>query len=179
MPVLVQTKATICNKNRHNICRIGIQIRSNLNNVGDLYDFTIVLSVPQVLKQNTVKITRGDNGQIDEAKQIVSWKIGHLCHGKSSLVSIEAELDSMLSDMMESCNLTEHQDQMPAVEDKIEFPVLVRLSSKDDQISDVQLSCVALEDVPASIGVQFTKSYRLLHRLHRKQWDGDNNLRTN
>jgi hypothetical protein len=154
MPILLQTKATIHNTN----CRIGIQIRSNLSNLGDLHDFIIVLSLPTTVKAHTVKITRGMNGEMDEMKGIVTWKIGHLAHGKSNLVSIEAEMNEKLIDMMESMG-AEHVQEM------IEFPVLVRCCSGMDQISDVVLSCRSLEEAPASISVQIVKSFRLIHRV--------------
>lgn len=161
MPILVQTKATVHNQT----CRIGIQIRSNLSNVGDLHEFTIVLSIPPMLKQGTVKITRGNNGIIDEMKQIVTWKIGHLGHGKSSLVGVEADMDSYIVAKMGLPTFLSEQHQQQMVADQLELPVLVRCSSKADQISDIHLSCVALEDEPASLCVQATRSFRLLHRV--------------
>ena len=154
MPILLQTKVTIFN----NTCRIGIQIRSNMSNIGDLHDYIIVLSLPTMLKMHTVTITRGSNGGLDEMKGIVSWKIGHLGHGKSNLVSVEAEMESVLIDMVNSMGV-EH------VEETMDFPVLVRCSSGVDQISDINLSCGALKGVPASVAVQIVKSFRLIHRV--------------
>ncbi|KAL3803015.1 hypothetical protein HJC23_011638 [Cyclotella cryptica] len=161
MPILVQTKATIHNQK----CRIGIQIRSNLSNVGDLHEFTIVLSIPPALKEGTVKITRGNSGIIDEIKHIVTWKIAHLGHGNSCLVSIEADMDSHKFEKMGLSPFLSKQHQHQMLEDQIQLPVLVRCCSKMDQISDFKLSCVALEDAPASICVQTAKSFRLLHRV--------------
>jgi hypothetical protein len=154
MPILLQTKATL----HGTICKIGVQVRSNLSNLGDLHDFIIVLLIPTTLKSHTVKITRGTNGEMDEMKGIVTWKIGHLGHGKSKLVSIEAEMNDTLIDMMESLG-------SEVVQDKIEFPVLVRCCSGMDQISDVVLSCGSLEEAPASVGVQVMRSFRLIHRV--------------
>ena len=155
MPILLQTKATIHN---NTTCRISIQIRSNLSNKGDLHDFIIVLSIPSSLQENTVKITRGTNGEVDEMKGIVTWKIGHLGHGKSNLVSVEAELNDTLLDMVRSIGAE-------AVGEKIDFPVLVRCSSGMDQISDVALTCGSLKECPASVAVQIVKSFRLIHRV--------------
>lgn len=154
MPILLQTKVTI----HSTICRIGVQIRSNLSNLGDLHDFIIVLSVPTTLKTHTVKITRGINGELDEMKGMVTWKIGHLGHGKSNLVSIEAEMNDTLIDMMDSLG-------PEVLQDKIEFSVLVRCCSGMDQISDVVLSCKSLDETPARVGVQIVKSFRLIHRV--------------
>ena len=155
MPILLQTKASIHN---HTTCRISIQIRSNLSNKGDLHDFIIVLSIPSSLQENTVKITRGLNGEVDEMKGIVTWKIGHLGHGKSNLVSIEAELNDTSFDMLGSLGAE-------ALVERIDFPVLVRCSSGMDQISDVVLKCGSLDECPASVAVQVVKSFRLIHRV--------------
>jgi len=162
MPILVQTKATL---NTQKICRIGVQIRSNLSNKGDLQNFTIVVAVPQTLQGSTVKITKGDNANWDEMKRLVTWKIGHLPHGKSCLVSIEAEISPTIASLLPlSSSLTE-SSSTKVVEEKIQFPVLVRCTSEKDQISDLKLAAVALKSVPASIGVQLTRSFRLLHRV--------------
>jgi hypothetical protein len=149
MPILLQTKCT-----RHNpTIRIGIQIRSNLSNLGDLHDFCIVLSIPSGVQGPTVQITRG-NGEYDEMKGLVLWKIGHLGHGKSHLVSVEGTLTEDLLDKMEAGG-----------EGRIDFPVLVRCSSGLDQISDLVLSVGSLEECPVRLGVQIVKSFRLIHRV--------------
>ena len=94
---------------------------------------------------------------MDEMKGIVTWKLGHLGHGKSTLVSIEGELEDIVTNMIVSF--------VEAVEQKIHVPVLVRCSSGMDQISDVSLNCGSLEECPVSLGVQMAKSFRLIHRV--------------
>jgi hypothetical protein len=83
---------------------------------------------------------------------------GTYCKDKSNLVSIEAEMNDKLIDMMESMG-AEH------VQEKIDIPVLIRCCSGMDQISDVVLSCGSLEEAPASVSVQVVKSFRLIHRV--------------
>lgn len=94
---------------------------------------------------------------MDEMKGIVTWKLGHLGHGKSNLVSIEGKLEGVVTNMIDS--------GVEAVEEKINAPVLVRCSSGVDQISDVSLNCGSLEECPVSLGVQMAKSFRLIHRV--------------
>lgn len=158
MPILVQTKASV--KAKLKTCRISVQIRSNLSNMGDLSSFTIIIAIPTTLKGETVKVTRGDQGVWDANKRIVTWKIGHLSHGESYLVSAEAEVSDAVATVLQN-----NQFNSKVAEDKISCPCLVNCVSEVDQVSDVTMSAVALDGVPATIVQHQTQSYHLIHRV--------------
>lgn len=156
MPILVQTKSTISGR----ICRVSVQVRSNLSNLGDLSNFTIIVAIPSTLKGNTVKVTRGDHGLWDANKRIVTWKIGSLPHGESCLVSAEAEISQAVANL-----LHENPFEAKLAEGKIKCPVLVRCLSEVDQVSDLALSVKANRGDPATIVQNQMRSYQLLHRV--------------
>mmetsp|Transcript_22326 Transcript_22326/g.45932 ORF Transcript_22326/g.45932 Transcript_22326/m.45932 type:complete len:365 (-) Transcript_22326:202-1296(-) len=166
MPILVQPKALLNNQNK---CRISVQIRSNLGNHGDLANFMIVVAIPNTVQGSTLQVTRGP-GTYDNIKRIVTWKIGNLAKGKSNLVSVEAELSSAVAKLLVDKKST-LKDAVIAttnnkiIQEKVTFPVLVRCSSDLDQISDLSLDAMDLDSVPASIVLQQTRSFRLLHRV--------------
>jgi len=153
MPILVQTKSVL----RMNSARISAQIRSNLSNTGDLSEFTITMAIPTTYDGETVKISRGSNGTWDATKRIITWRIGGLKHGESCLVTAEAGLSASMKEAM-----SEDPDVKMA-EKHLRCPVLVRCTSEVDQISDMAVS--VLEDIPAHLVENLTRSYRLLHRV--------------
>lgn len=158
MPLLVQSKATLKDK----ICRVGIQIRSNLSNEGDINDLSISIPIPNTMQESTVKITRGaDTGTWDECKRMVTWKIGTLAHGQSVLVSVEAEISHTMAQL-----LAEYDDISSAkFNEKIHCPVLVRCSSSSDTLTDFALSASPWMEDPSNLSLQQEQSYRLLHRV--------------
>jgi hypothetical protein len=157
MPLLVQSKATL----RENICRVGIQIRSNLGNQGDINDLSINIPIPNTLQESTVKITRGaDTGSWDECKRMVTWKIGTLPHGQSVLVSVEAEISHTMAQL-----ILADDDAKSKFNEKIHCPVLVRCSSSSDTLTDFTLSASPWMEDPSNLSLQQAQSYRLLHRV--------------
>mmetsp|Transcript_13471 Transcript_13471/g.22024 ORF Transcript_13471/g.22024 Transcript_13471/m.22024 type:complete len:339 (+) Transcript_13471:79-1095(+) len=159
MPILVQAKTALV---KTKTCRISVQIRSNLSNIGDLTNFTIVVAIPPTtLLANTLTITRGDHGVWDSNKRIISWKIGALNHGESCLVSAEAEVSESIVQVMH-----ENPFNPNRAEDRIKCPVIVRFESEVDQVSDLEMRVGELGGVPATImeGGQ-VRSYRMLHRV--------------
>ena len=150
------------------MCRISVQIRTNLSNQGNLSNFTVVAAIPTTLKGSGLQITRG-SGNWDEIKRIVTWKLGDLPKGQSSLVSVEAEIAPSIASLLSlSSSLSDtaaSASNNKIVQEKIRFPVLVRCSSELDQISEMSLNVSELESVPASIVLHVTRSFRLLHRV--------------
>lgn len=89
--------------------RIAVQVRSRLDNLGDMKDLTILVAVPEKINGSTIDITRG-TGAWDDVKRTIKWKVPHLIKGESTLVIAEAELWNM-----------------PTVDDdETPFPVLFR-----------------------------------------------------
>jgi hypothetical protein len=130
-------------------CRIAVQVRSKLSNKGDLEDFTIAVAIPERVNAGTVEVLRGE-GEFDELKRTIKWVMPHLPKGESFMVSAEAKLWS---------------DATPEDERNLRFPVLLRCSSRLDQISSADFRATEADNYPAA--VQFTRghSFRLLHRL--------------
>ena len=158
MPILVQAKATV----KSNICKVSVQIRSNLSNQGGLSNLTIIVAIPTILSAETVKVTRGDSGVWDETKRIITWKIGALPHGESYLVSAEA--DVRMSPAVTNM-LHDNPYNTRIIQDKIHCPVLVRCSSEVDQVSDLTFLAMPLQGDPATIVQNQISSYQLLHRV--------------
>mmetsp|Transcript_52873 Transcript_52873/g.112334 ORF Transcript_52873/g.112334 Transcript_52873/m.112334 type:complete len:339 (-) Transcript_52873:239-1255(-) len=157
MPILVQAK---CAMVRSDVCRISVQIRSNLSNVGDLSDFAVVVAIPPTtIRGETLRVTRGDRGVWDSIKRVVSWKVGRLPHGESRLMSAEAEVSEGVARL-----LRDNPFSPTLAEETLRCPVLVRCSSESDQVSDLALKVTALEGVPATIVEHQARSYQLLHR---------------
>lgn len=155
MPILVQSKATLKEK----ICRVGIQIRSNLSNRGDINDLSISVPIPNTLQESSVKITRG-KGSWNECKRLVNWDIGTLAHGQSVLVSVEAEVSHTMAQLLEDDDLSSMK-----FNEKIHCPVLVRCSSISDTLTDFTISASPWMEEPSNMSLQQGQSYRLLHRI--------------
>lgn len=141
MPILVERKVTVAQTS----CRIAIQVRSKLTNLGNMEEFSVVVAIPERVDGSTIEVVRGD-GEWNELKRTIKWKLPLLNKGESFMVSA-------------SCDLWKE------VEDDIRFPVLLRCGSSADQISDI--TCDAYEDElhPSSLNANLSKSFRLLHRL--------------
>jgi Adaptor complexes medium subunit family len=140
MPLLLERKVTVSGL----MCRIAVQVRSKLSNNGNLHNFSIAVAVPECINGSSIEIVRGE-GEYDELKRTIIWKLEELQKGESFMVSAQAKL-------WESATA-------------IQFPVLLRCSSITDQISDVEFKVTAASGYPSSITFNTTHSFRLLHRL--------------
>ncbi len=141
MPLLLERKVTISGDQ----CRIAVQMRSKLTNHGNLHNVTIAVAVPECVNGATMEIVRGE-GDYDELKRTILWKLDELPKAESFMVSAQAKL-------------------WDANTAEIQFPVLLRCSSNTDQISDVEFKVTAAAGYPSSITFTTTHSFRLLHRL--------------
>ena len=129
--------------------RIAVQIRSRLDNAGDMKDMTILVAVPEKVNGSTVQLARG-KGVWDELKRTIKWKIPHLVKGQSELVVAEADLW-----------------RSPTVdEDETPFPVMFRCSSICDSITSLDWKVAQISGSPSHLTTTPTKhDFRLLHRL--------------
>jgi hypothetical protein len=132
-----------------NAVRVAVQVRSKLSNNGDITDFTIAVAVPERVNGETVEISRG-SGVYDDLKRTIKWKVGKLLKGESFMVSAQAQLWSSAT----------KEDQVT-----LKFPVLLRCSSLDDQISNVELRAVEADGFPSTVSFNRSFSFELLHRL--------------
>ena len=140
MPLLLERKVTISGL----MCRIAVQVRSKLTNNGNLHNFSIAVAVPECVNGASIEIVRGE-GEYDELKRTIIWKLDELQKGESFMVSAQAKLWESTTD--------------------IQFPVLLRCSSITDQISGVEFKVTAASGYPSSITFTTSHSFRLLHRL--------------
>lgn len=140
MPLLLERKITVSDKK----CRIAVQVRSKLSNQGNMEDFSIAVAIPECVDGESIEFIRGD-GEYDELKRMVTWKLAELEKGESFMVSAQAKL------------------WVPTTE--IQFPIMLRCTSSVDQISNVEFKVVAADGYPSSVTFNATHSFRLLHRL--------------
>jgi hypothetical protein len=145
MPVLIERKIT---RNGTRV-RIAIQVRSRLDNNGDMKDITILLAVPEKVDGASVTISRG-NGVYDALRRTIKWNLPALYKGDSALVTAEADLWK---------RPTPGDDETP-------FPVLFRCSSVADPITPIQWKLAQVSGSPSHLSVTSIKhTFRLLHRL--------------
>lgn len=143
MPVLLERKVTI----HEDSCRIAFQVRTKLSNRGDLRDFTLAVAVPEKVDADSIEILRGD-GVYDGLKRLIKYKLASLAKGESFMVSAQAKLWKALGD-----------------DEDIHFPVVMRCTSSEDQISRIDFSALEAPGQPCSLTVHKAHSFRLLHRL--------------
>ena len=129
--------------------RIAIQVRSRLDNKGDMKDMTILVAVPEKVNGSTVTVVRG-NGTWDPLKRSIKWKVPDVFKGQSELVIAEADL----------------WNKPELGEDETPFPVLFRCSSVADAITDLEWKVAQVGGSPAQITVPYVEhNFRVLHRL--------------
>ena len=142
MPILLERKVTIHDTS----CRIALQVRSKLTNKGDLKDFTLVVAIPEVVDADSIEIVRGE-GSYDPLKRLIKFQLDSLNKGESFMVSAQAKLWKAITG------------------NEVRFPVLLRCSSTEDQISTVDFKVQEADGTPCYISVTKSYSFRLLHRL--------------
>lgn len=129
--------------------RIAVQIRSRLDNQGDMKDLTILVAVPEKVNGSTIQVQRGQ-GCYDELQRTIKWKIPHLIKGQSELVVAEADL----------------WKAPQSGEDETPFPVMFRCSSVNDSMSCLEWKVAQVSGSPAHMTTATAKhTFRLLHRL--------------
>lgn len=143
LPILLERKVSV----QGTMCRVALQVRSKLSNLGDMEEFTIAIAVPEHIDGSTVEIQRGD-GVWDDLKRIVKWRLKSLNKGESFMVSAQAKLWKPQDD---SC--------------EINFPVLLRCTAAADQISTAEFEIAQDKDNPSSVTISRSNAFRLLHRL--------------
>eukprot|EP00559_Dactyliosolen_fragilissimus_P000575 CAMPEP_0184866472 /NCGR_PEP_ID=MMETSP0580-20130426/22496_1 /TAXON_ID=1118495 /ORGANISM="Dactyliosolen fragilissimus" /LENGTH=274 /DNA_ID=CAMNT_0027366173 /DNA_START=176 /DNA_END=1000 /DNA_ORIENTATION=+ len=146
MPILVQTKV-VRSGQKSERCMVAIQLRSNMNNKGNLKDIVLAMSVPPTVIGNTLKVIRGD-GQYDTLRRVVKWTLQELPKGESLMVGAHVKVLSTL-----------YSDELP------NFPVILRCTSAEDIISSVKVDATSVRGSPATLALKKMYSCRLLHRL--------------
>lgn len=146
MPILVQSKIIRSGINIGR-CMIAVQIRSNLNNDGDIKNITLGVSLPPTVVGKTLEITR-EKGHFDSLKRIIKWKFNELRRGESLMVGAQVEAISNI-----------YTDELP------KFPILLRCQSTEDLIGFTKVNAHKIEGNSAGLKMNKYYSFRLLHRV--------------
>lgn len=144
MPILATSKVIWANKESR-LCKLMLQIRSNLSNKGRLYDMVVAMAVPPTVLGKTLQVKIG-NGIYDALKRVVRWRVEELKPG--ACVELEAEV-----------RLASNVYELPRI------PILLRCSSNEDSVSSLGFDVKGLSGHPVLIEVIMQRSFNLLHRL--------------
>lgn len=144
---LVQSKVRV---KESGMVHVDVQIRSNLNNKGDLANFAIAAPCPSFIDGGSILITKGE-GAYDELKRVVKWKRPDLPRGESFLVGFKAKLAKGV-------------DNEPEANATRTVPILLRCLSNNEQISGVEVDATAVSGHPAAVHAVKKCGFRLLHR---------------
>ena len=126
--------------------QVAIQIRSKLTNRDDLTEFSVGLAMAPKVLSGTVEILLGD-GEWDEIRRTVTWKLPRLPKGESFMVNVRAKLED------------------GALDEDMVFPVMIRCSSCD-QVSSASFHAVEASGHPASVAASIQgQTFRMVHRL--------------
>ena len=145
---LVQSKVRV---KEGGIVHVDVQVRSNLNNEGNLANFAIAVPCPTFIDGASILVTKGE-GAFDELKRVVKWKRTDLTRGESFLVGFQA-------------NLAEGVDNEAEAKATRTVPILLRCMSKEEKISTVEIDATAVSGHPAAVHKVKKSSFRLLHRV--------------
>lgn len=143
---LAQSKISI---KQNSSIHVDVQVRSNLNNTGDLADFTLAVPVPSYIDGKSIVVSKGE-GTYDELKRVVKWKREKLPRGESFLVGFQAQLvgGTPTSSVQNS-----------------RLPILLRCTSIKDKISTMEVDATAVVGHSATVHTVRSTSFRLLHRV--------------
>jgi len=145
---LVQSKIRV---KEGGVVQVDVQVRSNLNNEGNLANFAIAVPCPSFIDGRSILVTKGE-GAYDELKRVVKWKRTELPRGESFLVGFKA-------------NLAEGSDHEAEAGKARTVPILLRCISKNQKISTVEVNATAVSEHPATVHTVKKSSFRLLHRV--------------
>ena len=155
---LVHSKVRIAGR----FCRVGVRIRSNPSNRCPMSGVTLLLSVPQGIDGETVKMSR-KGGVWDPMKRIVVWDVPSLGIGDTVEVQSQFEFTSRSTEKdSEGSNLGTVARSQGALHQP-KFPLLVRCSVLDDQLSAVGID-INNKDEISTVRVNLERSFRVLHR---------------
>lgn len=148
MPLLLEQKVV---RTKSKI-QIAIQVSSKLSNPDDLFEFSVVVFIPEEIDGEAVSILTGD-GDFNQWKRCIIWELEHLPKGRSFMVSAK-------------CSLNRSSEDSRVINESLKFPVMLRCKSKD-QISSTRFKAIEATGHPATVSSSaIGKSYRIVHRLN-------------
>jgi hypothetical protein len=116
-----------------------------------LSEFSISVALSELVLNDTVEVLLGD-GEFDDMKRTITWRLPLLSKGESFMVSARAKV----------------ADAPKGVEGKkiLSFPVMLRCSSQD-QIGTAQFQAIEASGYPATVtSLSQSQSFRMIHRLN-------------
>jgi hypothetical protein len=129
-----------------------LQISSNPANDDDLRDLTIIMTVPEGVKGESLT-TSPTGGVWQEKNRSVLWCVAELGEGEKFQLQAQFELEDALRDKPESERKTPR------------FSVMVRCQCMESQLSNVELEVNDLDDaVPTDFALKLVRRFRLSHR---------------
>ena len=127
-------------------CRVALQISSNPQNPSQLAHLTIIMSVPEGVRGDTVQCNP-PGGVWNEAKRVVLWCVSELSGGEKFQLQSIFEL------------------QHSSTETELEFPVLARCQCSGAQLSDVVVEASDVSDeFPAEVTKNLVRRFRVSHK---------------
>lgn len=144
IPLRVQSKVRHTSKK----CRVALQISSNPSNPKKLNEFTIVMSVPEIVIGESVT-TQPEGGVWSDTERNVVWQVKELGIGEKFQLQAQFVLTK---------DFTEESG-------KLSFPVMVRCHSMSAQLSDIHFLCSDVpKSFPADVTMTFASRFRILQR---------------
>mmetsp|Transcript_17612 Transcript_17612/g.38413 ORF Transcript_17612/g.38413 Transcript_17612/m.38413 type:complete len:1006 (+) Transcript_17612:1463-4480(+) len=152
VPIRVQSRVRIQGKH----ARIALQISSNPQNPSDLVHLTIIMSVPEGVRGESLQCNP-PGGVWNESKRVVLWCVSELGGGE------KFQLQSIFDIEEELLNSSESEEDLA---EKLEFPVLSRCQCSGAQLSDVALevSDVGSDIFPAKVSKTVVQRFRVSHK---------------
>lgn len=149
----VQSRVRIQGK----FCRIALQISSNPQNPADLVRLTIIMSVPDGVRGETLQCNP-PGGVWNDTKRVVLWCVSELGGGEKFQLQSIFEIDDSILNGGENI-----------VPDKLEFPVLARCQCSDALLSDVSFHVTDISDsFPAEVSLTVARQFRVSHKESNK-----------
>ncbi|KAL9181887.1 hypothetical protein ACHAXT_012230 [Thalassiosira profunda] len=145
VPIRVQSRVRTQGKS----CRVALQISSNPQNPSQLAHLTIIMSVPEGVRGDTVQCNP-PGGVWNEAKRVVLWCVSELSGGEKFQLQSIFELQ---------------QGADSSTEKELEFPVLARCQCSGAQLSDVVVEASDVSDAfPAEVTKNLVRRFRVSHK---------------
>ena len=136
-------------------CRIALQISSNPQNPADLVRLTIVMSVPDGVRGETLQCNP-PGGVWNETKRVVLWCVSELGSGEKFQLQSIFEIDESL--------LKSGKD---IVADELEFPVLAKCQCTDALLSEVSFHVTNVMDT-FEVSQTVARRFRVSHKESNK-----------
>ena len=144
------------------LVRVALQVSSNPQNPSDLSQLTIVMSVPDAVRGETLQCNP-PGGVWDGPGRTVTWRVNGL--GPGEKFQLQSVFEAAGVDPAGDGDGAEGDAADGATEDGgMEFPVLARCQCQGAQLSDVGVDVAPSPPGPAEVGRDVVRRFRVSHR---------------